>query len=539
LPKPRSKYTPPTEPLPEDQLAQQLLRWRQAPALFFEEALGVRLTNQQTEACEVLRDLMVAKRKVSEGKELSEEVNRYWKAAYSEKELGERIGISIHSGKGLGKDFWIAGVTIWLLVTLPAEDFKACATAPTKPQLEDIYSSEVKSLLRKSPAELHKFIDVTSKRISRKDTKGANEDSGGGFVTKRTAVVKGTEEEQGETLQGLHKKYLFVFFDESSGLPDGVFKPLQETLTGYCNIAIMIGNVTRNTGLFYRSHYGEKERRRWVCLHWDGEESDLDEVTGLKSHSAYVGRQREDYGENSNVYRITVKGLPPMVEEDALLPVDWIYAARDRWDEIEVDPTVDPVVMGVDVGRGGDDSAICVKVGNKVTQLYTKSTPDTSVLADWLDVLIEANEPDAVMVDSAGMGGTFCDLFRKFYKHEISEVNVSEGASRNEQFYRLRDELWMELREDFRLGKIAIPADEGLLFELMSLKVENNWEQPIKIISKKKLKAQGLKSPNKADAIMHTKFLRGATTERMRSVMDAYREAQAQHEESSNSWMRA
>lgn len=515
------------------QLEGQFVRWRREPSLFFEEALGVRLTNQQLGACEVVRDMIRAKRKRSEGKPLGLEGRRYFGATgdYSEQDLADAMGISIHSGKGLGKDFWIAGLSPFFLLLYPG--FKGLATGPSKQQVEDVYSNEVKRLLNSSPLELWRHVEVIRDSIRQKVQPEV-------LITKRTATVKGNVEEQAETLQGIHAPYMVMLIDEASGLPDGCFKPLEETLTGYCNFCISITNVTRNTGFAYRTHYDEKERPHWICLRWNAEESDLDDVTGHQGLSASIERMRSKYGVDSNPYRIAVQGLPPKAEADALLDMAWVYAARDRWDEIDVDPENDPVVLGVDVGRGGDDSAIARRVGIKVMDVKTKSTSDTSVLADWLDSEMESHQPDLVCVDAGGMGGPFCDTFRKFYKRDICELNVSEGASRNDRYFRLRDELWIgEVREAFARGRIAIPNDQELIFELLSLKVENSWEQPQKVVSKRKLKALGLKSPNRADALMHTFYFRGATTERQRSLLEKYGRGKRDKQPSEHSWMTA
>ena len=85
-------------------------KWAKDPELFMREALKVpALTTQQRDACEELRKLVWAKIKAGTGAKLTDEEQRYSK----------KIGISIMSGKGTGKDAWTSMVIIWFLCCFP------------------------------------------------------------------------------------------------------------------------------------------------------------------------------------------------------------------------------------------------------------------------------------------------------------------------------------------------------------------------------------------------------------------------------------
>jgi len=103
-------------------------------------------------------------------------------------------------------------------------------------------------------------------------------------------------------------------------------------------------------------------------------------------------------------------------------------------------------------------------------------------------------------------------------------LNVGTGAANNAEYHRLRDELWFKVRKAFEEGAIAIPPDdEELALELSSLKVDS-FDNPKKVLSKKKMKAKGLRSPNRADALMHTFVFHGTSAaERKKEENDRYR----------------
>ena len=75
--------------------SQAVLAWSKDPQTFIREALGVSfLSRQQREACDAVRDLVWAKIKVGTGQ----------KVTHAEQALSKKIGVSIMSGKGTGKD---------------------------------------------------------------------------------------------------------------------------------------------------------------------------------------------------------------------------------------------------------------------------------------------------------------------------------------------------------------------------------------------------------------------------------------------------
>ncbi len=81
--------------------------------------------------------------------------------------------------------------------------------------------------------------------------------------------VKATKEEQAETLAGFHGEHLLIVVDETSGVPDPVFIPLEGAMTQQDNHILLIGNMTRNTGYFWESHFHAELSKPWIKLHGD------------------------------------------------------------------------------------------------------------------------------------------------------------------------------------------------------------------------------------------------------------------------------
>jgi len=472
--------------LSEAKFAEILKQWRTDPVLFvlqcFEWGEGEGATDQQIEGLNTVGAMANAKVKTNLKQNPTEK----------ERELARKMGISIRSGHGTGKDAFLCWIYWWLLVCFPHSI--GYVTAPTSHQLGDILWKEFSKWQRKSPLLMEKF-EVLSDKVFCKEAKKE------WFISARTAVIKGSEEEQGETLAGQHGDYMVLAGDESSVLPPGIFRPVEGALTGIMNFIILIGNPTRGKGYFFDTFHKDKEH--WVNLHWNSEESER--VT-----SEFTERMAKKYGRQSNIYRVRVLGEFPTSTTDTLIPYEWVLDAVDR--ELEIPP--DSYKMkGCDVGTGGDDSVILTRKGNRVTDVVTYGSPDTMQIVGWcMRELAEEDDYDFFLMDNIGVGAGVYDRLRELKIRGLVSVDVRR-SSVYPNCYKLRDELFWKLREVFEAGTISIPDDPVLIEELMTIKYDDpeTTKGKIKIESKKKMRERGLPSPNRADALAFTYYFGDAS----------------------------
>jgi len=465
----------------------KLEQWRYRPDLFVQEAIiwppGQGPSTQQLDALRLVGLMARAKIKKFQNKPLDKD----------EKIVAGKLGITIRSGHGTGKDAWLAWVYLWLLTCFAFP--KGLVTAPTSHQLRDVLWGEINKWIRQSPL-ISSHLEWQTEKIF---AKGQKEEW---FVTARTANLKGTEEEQGEALAGLHAEYMILAVDEASGVPAGVFKPIEGALTGMMNFAILIGNPTRSKGYFFDSH--TKDRTRWYALHWNSEESPI-------VSKEFVERMESKYGRESNMFRIRVLGDFPLSDSDSLIPYDWVLDAVNR--EIEVLKGTYKV-KGIDIGLGGDKSVICTRIGPKVTEYEQFDSPDTTQVTGWiLRELGDDDDFDFAFIDPLGIGAGVEGRIRELsndtrfrFLKKVVPVDVKRASS-DTRYFRLRDQLYFRVRDAFERGTITIPDDEELIGELTTIK----WDAPdstgnLKIESKKDMRKRGLHSPNKADALALTFF---------------------------------
>ena len=116
----------------------------------------------------------------------------------------------------------------------------------------------------------------------------------------------------------------------------------------------MVGNPNRSTGYFYDSF--NKNIESWQtmtvsCL-------DADTVD-----PQYIEDMKRQYGEDSNVFRVRVLGLPPETDDNAIMGRALVESAIDR----EVDPIEVFTGWGIDDARHGRDrGALCKRKGNVI-----------------------------------------------------------------------------------------------------------------------------------------------------------------------------
>jgi hypothetical protein len=221
------------------------------------------------------------------------------------------------------------------------------------------------------------------------------------------------------------------------------------------------------------------------------------------------------YGRDSNAFRIRVLGLPPNATPDALVPWDWLLSAIDR--EIVPAPG-DPLSIGVDVARFGDDlSVIVAGHGPVIEEIHEYTKLDGVDIAAWTEYHVhefhKEQETYGVGIDIIGVGSSVYDQLNRFTAIErLYPVNVAETASDESRFHSLRDEILWNVREEFEHGLVKIPHHTELMHEANAVKYAILPNGKIKIESKKEMKARGMASPNYLDAYAIQRYVQKQLT---------------------------
>tara|TARA_R100001594_G_scaffold1244_1_gene5164 strand:- start:1952 stop:3349 length:1398 start_codon:yes stop_codon:yes gene_type:complete len=387
----------------------------------------------------------------------------------------------IRSGHGVGKSAFLSWVIIWWLLThYPC---KIACTANTAHQLSDVLWSELQKWIKNLPEGFQNQLEIKSDKINLSSAPDS-------FCVARTS-----RKETPEALQGFHSDNMLFILDEASGIPDIVFETGQGSMSTPGAKTVMVGNPTRSNGFFAKAFDSDKWKKMTVsCL--DSPQVDKNFVTEMK----------DTYGEESNIYRVRILGLPPEAEDDVCIPQSLILSAVDRVVEgIQCMP-----IWGLDVARmGSDRSALCKRKGNVVSEpIKTWRDKDlmqlTGIILTEYESVPYEERPSEILVDSIGLGAGVVDRLIEL-DLPARGINVAESSSVNQKYVRLRDELWFRGREWLEEKNCIIPKeDETLIAELSVPRFTYTSSGKLKVESKDEMKKRGHKSPDVADAFLLT-----------------------------------
>ena len=396
---------------------------------------------------------------------------------------GERR-ISVRSGHGVGKSSCAAAIILWYLTT--RYPCKVVVTAPTASQLYDALFAEAKRRLKEMPEAVSKLLEATSDRIVLKSS-----------PTEAFCSARTSSKERPESLAGVHSENVLLIADEASGIPEEVFESAAGSMSGHAATTLLLGNPTRTSGFFYRTHTDLKND--W----WTKKVSCAD--SPLVSDD-FITDMAKRYGEESAAYSIRVLGEFPQADEDTYIPLYLIEASLTR--DVEESPNA-PVVWGLDCARyGSDRSALAKRKGNHLTEIIKtwrdKSTMELAgIILNEYETTSIMDRPQEILVDSIGVGAGVVDRLIEL-ELPARGINVAESASLSDKYMRLRDELWGKTREFFEAKECVLPDDSQLVFELAAPRFSFTSSGKIKIESKDELRKRGIKSPDLADAFCLT-----------------------------------
>ena len=226
-------------------------------------------------------------------------------------------------------------------------------------------------------------------------------------------------EENSEAFAGQHERTSssFYIFDEASAVPDSIYEVAEGGLTDGEPMIFLFGNPTRSTGMFHRVCFGSA-RNRWDSVTIDSRESAF-------TNKAQIHEWLEDYGEDSDFFRVRVCGLPPAASDLQFIDAQVVFAAQQR--AVRTLPD-DALVCGLDVARGGGDwNVFRFRRGSdarsvRPIRIPGEETRDSMRLitkaAEVLNQRYDGYPVKMMFIDGTGIGGPDCRPVEAARPHE-------------------------------------------------------------------------------------------------------------------------
>ena len=389
--------------------------------------------------------------------------------------------LAVASGHGIGKSAGIGMLVNWALST--CNDAKVVITANTDTQLRTKTSPEVAKWQRLSLTA--DWFDINVASINARDAAHAK-DWRADFVP--------WSEHNTEAFAGLHNqgKRIVLVFDEASAIADKVWEVAEGALTDEDTeiIWLAFGNPTRNIGRFRECF--RRFKHRWVTRQ-------IDSRTVEGTNKDQIAKWVADYGEDSDFCKIRVRGMFPSLSVRQFIAeadVTPAYGRALREDQVSFAPKI----LTLDPAWEGDDELVFgLRQGLAYQVLATLPKNDNDlVIAQKLAQFEDQHEADAVFIDAGfgtgiksagdGMGRSWTLVW---FAGESSDIGCLNK----------RAEMWKAARDWLKNGG-AIPADPVLRDELQAPEIVPRVDGKIQIESKKDMKARGVPSPNRADALV-------------------------------------
>ena len=156
---------------------------------------------------------------------------------------------------------------------------------------------------------------------------------------------------------------------------------------------------------------------------------------------------------------------------------------------------------GLDVaGPGEDETVLCLRQGPRIILLrsWAGQDPRGDVLAALAPY---RSKLKTINVDVVGIGYYMARHLRD-HKLPVREINVGLAARNKEKFLNLKAEIYWGFRERALGGDLAGLTDDRTIAQLAGIRYLQNSRGQIVIESKEEARKRGVKSPDRAEAVI-------------------------------------
>ncbi len=394
---------------------------------------------------------------------------------------------AVSSGHGIGKGAKVGMLVDFLMST--RRNAKGVITANTSTQLQDKTWAAIQTWVKRGITS--HWFEINQNIMYRK-----------GFREQWKCSPQTCDPDNSEAFAGQHNVSSTSFYinDEDSNVPNIIHEVQEGGLTDGEPMHFLYGNPTRRRGVFYDIVFGG-EGKRWKT--WV-----IDARNCRFPNKQLIEEQLEDWGEDSDRFRVRVRGVPPKAEDAQFIDSQRVIDAQRR--EVFALPD-EPLVAGCDLAWGGKDAnVIRFRRGRDARSIPAIRIPgeltrDPSVLtnrlADILSGIYDGRKVAMLFLDSAGIAGSIGTRLRELGHTNLLEVNF--GADSPSRKYRyMRDFMWGQMKDWLLTG--AIDKSPRLENDLTAPGLRDDLQQRVWLESKKEMKARDVPSPDEGDALALT-----------------------------------
>ena len=321
-----------------------------------------------------------------------------------------------------------------------------------------------------------------------------------GFEIEVFSADSRNKQATGNAVMGFGAPY--VILDEAALVDDDIEAKIFRMIAGFStskHCYIKIGNPFKRNH-FLKSHNDPDFHHIW----WDYK-------VGIAE-----GRYTTEYVEKArNKPNFNVLYEVKFPDADAVDERGWSYLLSNEDIEavfVERGSGFGFLKVGIDPsGEGTNFTSVVKRYRNYACKLLKERVIDQFKLTEWMvkwknDVKqTEGIMPMAYYVDKIGIGNGHYETLRRDLEN-VYGINVGVAPFDEEGFVNLRAENFWKIRNDIKTKKLSLEKDEDW-FQLAQVKYRTKLEGKrgkIEIMSKEEMRANGIDSPDVADALALT-----------------------------------
>lgn len=272
------------------------------------------------------------------------------------------------------------------------------------------------------------------------------------------------------SIEGAHASRLFYIFDESKSVEDQMWDAAEGAFS--TEGAVMLGTAGSRAGecfwlsistpgiplgRFYEIHARKEGYDDWLVRHITIDEC----IAAGRVRRDWVEQRRRQWGVNSPIYKNRVLAEFASVDSDSVIPLDWVEAAMDRWEDWDRRGRPGQELglrkIGVDTARFGDDKTVFAeRVDDVIVNLHVYERQSVPVTAGRLKPLAQKAQETIIEMDS-GLGASVYDILMSDQDPwnptlSLYQVYMGAGTARTDKtglmrFNCTRSAAWWNMRE--------------------------------------------------------------------------------------------
>lgn len=442
-----------------------------------------------------------------------------WPAGQTPTGYQEEIGpllvrerrVSLRSPHGAGKTAIAAILTLWFALTRDGRDWKIATTASAWRQLTKFLWPEI-----------HKWARLLNWGVIGRPPFNERTELFQLSLRLKTGEAFAMASDQESAIEGAHADHILFLFDEAKAIPDKTWDAAEGALSTASKaddphvreaLAMCISTPGVPQGRFYEIQTRKMGFEDWAVRHVTRAEA----IAAGRMSAEWADARLRQWGEHSSLYRNRVLGEFSESDPEAIIPLEYVEAANERWEEWRDAGCPGRLTeIGVDVGGGGEEADRSVfayiydhRVVAKLEEL-PHGSQQTAIVQCANKVAAELHGPEQLaFVDATGIGAGTLQRLIELGGNAWGFVSQRRTYLTNETgdfgFANWRAAGWWLMREALSPHspvKLCLPPDEDLTYELTAPHYEMTG-QGVQVESKKQLRKRIGRSTDHADAVIY------------------------------------